>query len=112
MYENIPRFKERALECKDLLTVIDYLLDKLEKIDPYGDMVENFCEDKATRHTKRLIELIDRDLKELSKKQKKYGLTLQGMKKPIYFDSTQERKQFTDKIKGIFTYSTFTKTEE
>jgi len=40
---------------------------------------------------------------------KRYGLTIMGMKKPIYFDTIGERNKFVSGIKGIFTYSTFTK---
>lgn len=38
----------------------------------------------------------------------KYGLTLMGMKNPIYFNDKKDRKQVIDKIKNVFTYSTFT----
>ena len=41
----------------------------------------------------------------------RYALTIMGMKKPIYFDTIGDRNNFISKIKGIFTYSTFTKKE-
>lgn len=33
------------------------------------------------------------------------------MKKPIYFDTIEDRNSYISKIKGIFIYSTFTKKE-
>lgn len=118
MYGNIPRFKERAVNCMELLQEIDKLLDKIEKTDPYGDVIESFCDgDKTTRHTKRVIEQIKGDLKKIDveekERKKKYGLTIMGKEdKPIYFDSIQERNKFIDRIKGIVTYSTFTSDKE
>jgi len=56
-------FAARAEKCRDLLVQIDKLLNQLEKIDPYGDMIENFAdEDKHTRITSRLIGQINGDL--------------------------------------------------
>ncbi len=51
--------------CLELLKKIDYLLVELDKVDPYGDLLENFAEypDKAPPVTKRLIKLVKSDLK-------------------------------------------------
>ena len=58
--------KERLLQVKQQLIVIDGCLDAIDKIDPYGDIVENFCEeDKSTRHTTRILEMIQQDLLKL-----------------------------------------------
>lgn len=55
-------------EMKKILVKIDELLDKLDKVDAYGDIGENFCEDggKMPEHraTRRLIKMVDKDLKE------------------------------------------------
>jgi len=118
MYGDIPRFKERAVKCMELLQEIDKLLDKIEKTDPYGDVIENFCDgDKTTRHTKRVIEQIKGDLKKIDieekDRKKRYGLIIMGKEdKPIYFDSIEDRNNFIDRIKGIVTYSTFTSNKE
>ncbi len=67
-YKNIKNFKERAIKCRDLLREINSKLTEIEKIDPYGDILENFCElDKTTRHTTRIIKQINSDLKEYDK---------------------------------------------
>ena len=55
-------FYIQAKVARSVLIDIDKLLDELERVDPYGDMVENFCDFDKVRHTKRLIELIDEDL--------------------------------------------------
>jgi hypothetical protein len=41
---------------------------------------------------------------------KKYGLFIMGHKKPLYFDSIQERNKHISTIKGVYTYSTFSVT--
>ena len=54
---------ERLREAKKILQTIDKELNKLEKADPYGDIVENFEDMYRKRHTKRLIKMINKDLK-------------------------------------------------
>jgi len=59
--------KDRCVQLekvKNILESMDKLLVKLEKADPYGDMIENF-QDTFDRelHTKRLLKLVNRDLK-------------------------------------------------
>ena len=57
--------KKRLRELRSYLLGIDALLDKVEQVDPYGDVIENFQElDKETRHTRRIIAMIDEDLGE------------------------------------------------
>jgi hypothetical protein len=61
-------FKARATKSKEILKKIDKLLTELQKVDPYGDIIENFCEwDKRTRHTRRLIKEINQDLRRKTK---------------------------------------------
>lgn len=56
--------RSRLIKTRMLLEKIDRLLDEIDYVDPYGDIVENFCEeDKTTRHTTRIIRMIDDDLK-------------------------------------------------
>lgn len=54
----------RLLILRDLLAHIDKILDNVIKVDPYGDVIENF-QDAYTdeRHTRRIIKMINRDLK-------------------------------------------------
>jgi len=47
---------------KSHLQEIDRTLDKLDKVDIYGDLVQNFEDDCRIRETARLINLIDTDL--------------------------------------------------
>lgn len=51
-------------EVRFLLTDIDRNLQKLDKIDPYGDLLENFAEfpDKEPVVTKRLLKMIQNDI--------------------------------------------------
>jgi len=48
---------------KSHLQEIDRTLDKLDKVDIYGDIVQNFENEYRERGTKRLIKMIDADLK-------------------------------------------------
>lgn len=59
-----PRERRLGLiQTRALLGQMDRILDEIEVIDSYGDIVENFCEDdKRTRHTTRIIGMIDDDL--------------------------------------------------
>jgi hypothetical protein len=61
--------KERLIKAYEILKEIDKLLRKLEAVDPYGDMIENFAEfpKKYPPVTKRLIRLVKRDLVNLEK---------------------------------------------
>jgi hypothetical protein len=52
-----------ARMCRLKLWEIDKLLDEIERVDPYGDIVQNFEDECRERHTKRLIEMITKDLK-------------------------------------------------
>jgi hypothetical protein len=58
-------YKERLVKSLKILIEIDKLLKKLEVIDPYGDILENFAEfpDKYPSVTKRLIRSVKKDLK-------------------------------------------------
>lgn len=57
------RTRSRLIKTRMLLEKMDRLLDEIDYVDPYGDIVENFCEeDKTTRHTTRIIRMIDDDL--------------------------------------------------
>lgn len=57
--------KKRLRQLRSYLLGIDVLLNKVEQVDPYGDVIENFQEaDKRTRHTRRIIAMIDKDLGE------------------------------------------------
>lgn len=62
-------FEQKAKKCVEILKRIDKQLDQLDKYDPYGDMIENFedtmswGESNEKRHTKRLIKLIQKDLR-------------------------------------------------
>lgn len=57
------RTRSRLIKARMLLEKMDRLLDEIDYVDPYGDIVENFCEeDKTTRHTTRIIGRIDDDL--------------------------------------------------
>ena len=61
-------FDQKAKKCIEILKRIDKQLDQLDKYDPYGDMLQNF-EDRLSwgiepkRHTRRLIKMIQDDLK-------------------------------------------------
>ena len=59
-------YKERLVKSLKILVEIDRLLKKLEAVDPYGDMLENFAEFpyKYPSVTKRLIRLVKKDLRE------------------------------------------------
>jgi hypothetical protein len=61
--------KDRLVKEYEILKEIDKLLRKLEAVDPYGDMIENFAEfpKKYPPVTKRLIRLVKRDLVNLEK---------------------------------------------
>jgi hypothetical protein len=58
-------YTTRAKETLKELIIIDRSLKRIEKIDPYGDMIENFADlpDKYPPCTKRLIKMIKKDLK-------------------------------------------------
>ncbi len=59
--------QKRLKTIKKLLSEIDERLDTIEELDPYGDMVENFCDlSKTLRHTAMLIDIIDKDLVKLT----------------------------------------------
>jgi hypothetical protein len=59
-------YKERLVKALEILIQIDRLLKKLEAVDPYGDMLENFAEfpKKYPPVTKRLIRMAKKDLRE------------------------------------------------
>jgi len=63
----VKDFEKRARKCLEIIQKIDKLLDQLEKVDPYGDLVQNFEDIYRDRQTKRLIKLIKSDLKEMNK---------------------------------------------
>jgi len=59
---NDPRYKQ-ALK---VLCKIDSLVARLDEVDPYGDLAENFSEpggDKGIPVTRRLIKMIEDDLR-------------------------------------------------
>ena len=63
-------YKERLVKALKILIQIDKLLKKLEAVDPYGDMLENFAEFpyKYPPVTKSLIRMVRKDLrKEMNK---------------------------------------------
>lgn len=60
----------KVLRTNKLRTIVEHLqvinqhLDIIDRLDPYGDLVENFCEmDKTTRIATRLIKDIKADIK-------------------------------------------------
>lgn len=55
---------QQLVECYHLINQIDRLLDKLDKVDPYGDLVENFADfpDKYPPVTKRLLKMLNKDI--------------------------------------------------
>jgi hypothetical protein len=59
-------YKERLEKALKILIEIDKLLKKLEAVDPYGDMLENFAEfpKKYPPVTKRLIRMVRKDLRD------------------------------------------------
>jgi len=59
-------YKERLVKALKILIEIDKLLKKLEAVDPYGDILENFAEFpyKYPPVTKRLIRIVRKDLRE------------------------------------------------
>lgn len=63
----ITQVKRTLLEdlqvIKSMLRSIDNSLDIIERIDPYGDLTQNFEDIDRVRHTTRLIKLIDDDIK-------------------------------------------------
>ena len=59
----VTKFEHQAKKSIEILQKIDRLLNQLEKVDPYGDMVENFEDMYRGRETKRLIKLIKGDLR-------------------------------------------------
>lgn len=66
----------RLIVVKACLKRINRELDVIEKLDPYGDILENFCEeDKRSRHTDRIIKMIDKDLKKALKKHQRQAKT-------------------------------------
>ena len=58
----VTKFEQRAKKSLEILQKIDRLLDQLDKVDPYGDLVQNFEDIYRERDTKRLINLIKSDL--------------------------------------------------
>lgn len=62
--EHTRGMQARALKTRQLLEDIDTKITELEQVDPYGDISENFKdEDKETRHTRRIIKMLDDDIK-------------------------------------------------
>jgi hypothetical protein len=61
--------KERLIRTYEILKEIDKLLNKLEAVDPYGDIIENFAEfpQKYPPVTKRLIRMVRKDLVNLER---------------------------------------------
>ena len=59
----VTNFESRAKKSLEILQKIDNLLNQLEKVDPYGDLVQNFEDMYRERETKRLIKLIKGDLR-------------------------------------------------
>jgi hypothetical protein len=58
-------YKTRLIITLKILVEIDKLLIQLSKVDPYGDIMENFAEfpDKYPPVTKRLIKMVKNDLR-------------------------------------------------
>lgn len=56
--------EQRIKKSMEILEKIDRLLNQLEKVDPYGDMLENFKDMMGDRHTQRLLSMLEIDLKE------------------------------------------------
>ena len=66
----------RLIVVKACLKRINRELDVIEKLDPYGDIVENFCGDNKTdRHTDRIIKMIEKDLKKALRKHQSQAKT-------------------------------------
>ena len=61
--ESLTAQEKRALRVLKLLSSIDKLLDKIDEVDPYGDVVQNFEDGERIRHTKRLMEMIVDDVR-------------------------------------------------
>lgn len=61
----VTKFEQQAKKSIEILQKIDKLLNQLEKVDPYGDLVENFEDMYRERETKHLIKLIKSDLKRM-----------------------------------------------
>ena len=59
----VTNFETRAKKSIEILQKIDRLLNQLEKVDPYGDIVQNFEDIYRERETKRVIKLIKDDLR-------------------------------------------------
>lgn len=55
--------RKSLLETKKILEEIDNLLDRLDEVDPYGDIVQNFEDDRRRRHTQRLLAMVNAELK-------------------------------------------------
>lgn len=55
--------KQKSLiETKKILEKIDELLDRLEEVDPYGDILQNFEDDCRRRQTQRLLAMVNAEL--------------------------------------------------
>ena len=54
--------RKSLIETKKILEEIDGLLDKLEEVDPYGDIVENFEDAYKRRTTARLLVMVNAEL--------------------------------------------------
>lgn len=66
------QMEKRAVRVNELLFSIHKILDKLEELDPYGDVIENFQDTDGTKVTTRLMEMIKNDMEsEYWKKQSK-----------------------------------------
>jgi len=60
--EHVKAFVDTRKKCLSILKKIDTLLDELERIDPYGDIVQNFEDTYRERQTKRLIKMIEDEM--------------------------------------------------
>lgn len=67
-YRSKQRNKRKNLkEMLSYLEKIDNILDKLDAVDIYGDIIQNFCDSSKERQTKRLIEMVKEDLNNITK---------------------------------------------
>ena len=60
-WNKIQKNKLRIIRVK--LLKIDTILDEIDYLDPYGDIVQNFEDECRERQTKRLISMITEDLR-------------------------------------------------
>lgn len=54
--------RKSLIETKKILEEIDNLLDRLEEVDPYGDILQNFEDERRRRQTQRLLAMVNAEL--------------------------------------------------